>query len=342
MKRKRRSQAAKEQLHAPRSYVTKLLETCMQQARAFAPRDILAIYQGAAGLNRQLNEVQLLAMDAVTASCLPQFNSQDLESFLELRTKYSQELSATLKSAMLQEWPSQDAQQRHIEAEASDLRPYGLQQAAHALGCLLKAGVAIPPSTTASVARQAQDLAPFWDLPGASTILGSAHRLMGPTLWDDGDRQDTKAAVQQMACSLLEAQANRIMTKQKQTGSWTMLGGKRRPVMLANVLNIGHKLGASPKPVCQHALLTTLSASTLAGLSMLDVADLMEVLSAWGQATQHLELVDALALMATRNWKRASSRTQSQIRQSLALLQKDLPNPSPRMQGLTHEMAFHR
>ena len=55
------------------------------------------------------------------------------------------------------------------------------------------------------------------------------------------------------------------------------LGGKRRPVMLCNAINFGHRLGAFPQAASQHALLTTLATGTLSGLTVLDVADLLLV-----------------------------------------------------------------
>ena len=107
------------------------------------------------------------------------------------------------------------------------MRPYGLQQAAHALGSLSKVGVHIPPSTVIRLARQAAALAPFWDLAGSAAIMGSVHRLMRPTLWTsspDGRSEDeAEAAVRQMGSSVLEAQAGRMVAKQRETGSWTMV-----------------------------------------------------------------------------------------------------------------------
>lgn len=111
-----------------------------------------------------------------------------------------------------------------IEAEAPMMRPYGVQQAANALDSLCKAGVAIPHSTTVTLARQAEQLAPYWDLAGASSILGSTHRLVRPTVWEDGDQKETEAAARGMATSVLEAQGGRMRSKQMRTGSWTMVG----------------------------------------------------------------------------------------------------------------------
>ena len=52
------------------------------------------------------------------------------------------------------------------------------------------------------------------------------------------------------------------------------------------------------------------------------MAWLVQVLASWRLAVQHKTLVDSLAVVATRNWKRASPRTRSCIRHSLALLEK--------------------
>ena len=55
------------------------------------------------------------------------------------------------------------------------------------------------------------------------------------------------------------------------------LGGKRRPHVLCNVITLAYKLGTKVPPAQQHALFKTLEGNTKAGLSVLDVADLIEV-----------------------------------------------------------------